>query len=107
MGATTDYECNWMTDDDDGRYDGIDGSSISRSVGANMKREGSVPKIGEDSVGKACRPQHFHMHEPVVVHSLVAADDALGCDEVVRVGKRQCLQVPSRAECSKRPRKPG
>ena len=106
-GATTDYECDWMTDADDDPNDDIEGSSISRSVVVNKKRKGSDPIVGGGNSGKMCRPQHFRMHEPVVEHSLVAADDAFECDEVVRVGKRQGEQVPSRAECSKRLRKPG
>ena len=96
-----------MTDDDDGLDKGTDGSTISRSVGEYSKHVGSGPEKGRGSVGKACQPQHFQMHEPVVVHGLVAADIALGCDEVVPEGQRQGEQLPSRAECSKRPRKPG
>ena len=96
-----------MTDDTYGLDKGTDGNTISKSVAEYSKHVGSGPEKERGSVGKACQPQHFQMHEPVVVHSLVAADTALGCDEVGLKGKRQGEQLPSRAEGSKRFRKPG
>ena len=94
-------------DDVDGPDEGKDVRSISRSLGAHSKHVGSDPRGGRGSSGDLCQPQHFQMHEPVVEHCLVAADSALDCDEVVSEGKRQGEQLPHRAECPKRPRRPG
>ena len=106
--ADDDYGCTPMTDDDDdGPDEGMDGRSIIRSIGAHSRHVGSDPEFGRGSGGEMCQPQHFQMHEPVVEHCLVAADSALDCDEVVSEGKRQGEQLPCRAECPKRPRRPG
>ena len=94
------------------------GVGVRAAVG--KKRKGNDPGRGLGRSGKLCRAQHFRSHEPVVEHHLATADDsdadvlwsngveeAIKCDEVVLVGKRQCEQEPRRADHSKRPRKPG
>ena len=96
-----------MTDDTYGLDKGTDGNTISKSVAEYSNNVGSGFEQKKNSVGKACQTQHFQMHKPIFVHRLVAADTALGCDEVGLKGKRQGEQLPSRAEGSKRLRKPG
>ena len=97
-----------MTGNDvDDPDEGEDVRSISESLGAGIKHVGSDPKGGRGSSGDLGQPQHFQLHEPVVEHCLVTADSALECDEVTSEGKRHGEQLPQRAECPKRPRRPG